>query len=699
MTISNTKTQQKYQGNGSTVQWSIPFVFNSKEDLEIYVISSDGTVTRVTEDYSIDPVAKVLYYPLQTNGADPLPSGKTLLIRRNTPMLQQVNFDAQSDVPKSVLESSYDKAMMIAQELSEQIGRAVLFPVGTTDAQTNASHYLNTISGAVTTAQAAASAAQSAASTAASDAQANINSYTDTAVAAEASARQSADAAKLDITAAASTYLNQTDAAATYLTQSDAADAYLTQSDAEDTYLTKTSAASTYLTQSAASETYLTQSSAASTYATQSALTTGLSGKQGTLTTAQQSAVDSGIDSTKVAQIQTNKEGIAALDEELDINRPWQKPASWIDIRSGALPNSIYLLVAHPADYSAYDYLAFTPTISSSGTYDVFIDGVKQTTKDSASAMEIQWSSLALSSGYDVTYPSALKTHVVRITPTSSSNTISRFTLSKHSSITDNTFYYGILWCHFSLTNTIDLRWQLLSAYDAGVRNLLAEAITATNDTITTGNEIAGLIANSTSLLTIPTIATTQTTCRLTRVFEGCDKLKSISLKGNFELRGSVFKGCGSLQEINVNGKLVLENSTGVFDGCTKLKKIPAMSYSTGTNAKDFLKNNTSLQNTVLDLSEATSLAIIGVNGDSTHFVGGLKGLTVSSSAPLASTTSPQINVSYTGMDRAAIINLFNSMPTVSSSQVIDVTGATGAADLTADDLAIATGKGWTVTR
>jgi hypothetical protein len=76
-----------------------------------------------------------------------------------------------------------------------------------------------------------------------------------------------------------------------------------------------------------------------------------------------------------------------------------------------------------------------------------------------------------------------------------------------------------------------------------------------------------------------------------------------------------------------------------------------------------------------------------------------VKGLVVSSSAPFSNANTPQLSVAYSGMTRAALVTLFNSLPTVTDDQVCDVTGATGAADLDATDLAIATGKGWTVTR
>jgi hypothetical protein len=58
---------------------------------------------------------------------------------------------------------------------------------------------------------------------------------------------------------------------------------------------------------------------------------------------------------------------------------------------------------------------------------------------------------------------------------------------------------------------------------------------------------------------------------------------------------------------------------------------------------------------------------------------------------------SPQIDVSYTLMGQAALVQLFNDLPTL-TSKTINITSATGAASLTAGERAIATGKGWTIT-
>jgi len=59
--------------------------------------------------------------------------------------------------------------------------------------------------------------------------------------------------------------------------------------------------------------------------------------------------------------------------------------------------------------------------------------------------------------------------------------------------------------------------------------------------------------------------------------------------------------------------------------------------------------------------------------------------------------SSPQIDISYTKLGQAALVQVFNDLPTV-TGKTINITGASGAAALTAPERAIATGKGWTIT-
>ena len=102
----------------------------------------------------------------------------------------------------------------------------------------------------------------------------------------------------------------------------------------------------------------------------------------------------------------------------------WQKPSDWIDIRSGALPNSVYFLVAHSSDYTTYPEFVVRATVSNSGTYDVYVDGIKRATTASGTATTLNWQTLALASGFDTIYPSSLRTHIVRVTPSVDTNAI-----------------------------------------------------------------------------------------------------------------------------------------------------------------------------------------------------------------------------------------------------------------------------------
>ena len=61
---------------------------------------------------------------------------------------------------------------------------------------------------------------------------------------------------------------------------------------------------------------------------------------------------------------------------------------------------------------------------------------------------------------------------------------------------------------------------------------------------------------------------------------------------------------------------------------------------------------------------------------------------------------SPQINVSYTNMSTANLVQLFNDMAAQGNvvSKTINITGAVGAAGLTPTDRLIVTSRGWTIT-
>ena len=324
-------------------------------------------------------------------------------------------------------------------------------------------------------------------------------------------------------------------------------------------------------------------------------------------------------------------------------------PADWSDIRVDCPVNSIALYAGVKSDYSAYDNLGFTATISNSGKYKMFIDGTQYGDDyDSGATCTITWSTSGITTGDDITTPTALKAHKIWIEPATAGNNITAFKCARVAASGNEN--QGVLWAHFNLSNDIDIAnlFYTSSTY----KNTLLEACTAKNNTI----NFSGYLSNSfngTKSTYIPLFVGPQSSTQLFGTFNG-SKVKKVIFKN---AKPSTVAQC--------------------FNNTTDLEEFKGIDFSATTFAHDFITNATNLKNTVIDMSAATGLRSLGIYGDATHFIGGLKGLIVSNQAPF-NHSSLLINVSYTGLDRTAIVNLFNSLPTVSSGQIINITGCTG---------------------
>lgn len=361
----------------------------------------------------------------------------------------------------------------------------------------------------------------------------------------------------------------------------------------------------------------------------------------------------------------------------------WQKPSDWPDMRSGALTNSVYLLVGHSADYTTYPTFSIKAEISSSGTYDIFVDGIKQASAvASGTATTLTWSTLALTSGINVTTPTSLVAHIVRIAPTSISDTIT--------SLIGGYADQGTLWAYVTASNAIRYTYTFQN-------NKVLQAITTP-----TGELLVDWYQNAfdraSDLKELPIINCSSTgTYYDTGAFYGTS-LKKVTIKNaQISYSNDAFRNMPNLEEIVlINSKIQFDDNS--FSGSSKLKSLPIMWLSNSHTFNIVATGLTGLEDTYLDLSgDNGCLALFMLYGTSSERVDGLKRITFSTSSPFSSGYIPQIDISYTGLDRLALVNMFNSLPTVTNSQVCNITGCTGAADLTASDLAIATNKGWTL--
>jgi hypothetical protein len=137
-----------------------------------------------------------------------------------------------------------------------------------------------------------------------------------------------------------------------------------------------------------------------------------------------------------------------------------------------------------------------------------------------------------------------------------------------------------------------------------------------------------------------------------------------------------------------------------MFNNCPSLTTINNFNRigDTATTANNYI-NATNMFNIV---AGATGGTLVGKFSKfqwtgTAGYISGLSTLRLSNTATGQwGGTSPQLEVSNSNMNQAALVALFNDLQTV-TGKTISITNAVGAASLTAPERAIATGKGWTI--
>lgn len=356
-----------------------------------------------------------------------------------------------------------------------------------------------------------------------------------------------------------------------------------------------------------------------------------------------------------------NFDNLAACIEQ--ISNPFNKPSDWSDIRTDCPANSIALYAGHTTDYSSYDNLGFTATCT--GGYNVFIDGTQYgSTYASGSKCSITWSTSGITTGDDITTPSVLKAHKIWIEPATEGNNITAFHCARVAASGNE--QQGILWAHFNLSNVININ-SLLNNESNNLSGSLCMAITAKNNKIICSGAYCSF-RQAFNLEYVPILeANSSEPKNLFQLLQYNNKLKDITLK-NFrntnDTTGGVSYNMFQNSSIeNIKGNWICTPCSEMFSGCKKLKKLPLIDASQSKSMVNFLTNAIALEDTVLDVRDATELKKIGCYGTSQYFMSGFKGLRVSNEAPFDNATAPQINVSYTGMDRNALVQLFEDLP------------------------------------
>ena len=127
MTISSTTVRNSYSGDGSTTTFSYTFKIFAESDLQVIIRSSTGTETTktITTHYTVTGVGvsgggSVIF----TSGNIPSAT-ETVVLRRNVPQTQSIDYIANDPFPAESHEEGLDRSIMVAQQIQEELGRAI----------------------------------------------------------------------------------------------------------------------------------------------------------------------------------------------------------------------------------------------------------------------------------------------------------------------------------------------------------------------------------------------------------------------------------------------------------------------------------------------------------------------------------------------------------------------------------------------
>jgi len=125
MTISSTTVKVSYSGNGSTTIFAYTFKILDDDEIQVIIRSSTGTETVKTKTthYTVSGVGSsgggnitFLTAPTAT---------QTVVLRRLTTQTQETDYVANDPFPADSHEEALDRVTMVAQEIQEELGRAI----------------------------------------------------------------------------------------------------------------------------------------------------------------------------------------------------------------------------------------------------------------------------------------------------------------------------------------------------------------------------------------------------------------------------------------------------------------------------------------------------------------------------------------------------------------------------------------------
>ena len=201
--------------------------------------------------------------------------------------------------------------------------------------------------------------------------------------------------------------------------------------------------------------------------------------------------------------------------------------------------------------------------------------------------------------------------------------------------------------------------------------------------------------------MTFPSSGLPSTITNLQEIFNGATGIIKIDFgtSGGSGVTSLVnaFVGCSSLQEIILPTSMpAVTDASGAFSSCSNLQSITNLSgvgrnaAGTGTNFTSYITSSF-----ITSITTDRYISRFTIDGTTTN-VNAFTSVRLTQAGSTYTGTSPQINVANNRLGQAALVDMFNDLPTL-TAKTINITNNPGAALLTPAERAIATGKGWTI--
>lgn len=185
---------------------------------------------------------------------------------------------------------------------------------------------------------------------------------------------------------------------------------------------------------------------------------------------------------------------------------------------------------------------------------------------------------------------------------------------------------------------------------------------------------IIGAYLNCTSLMAVPQI---QACANIGRVFENCTALRwAPAVVGR-----------------NPYNELPIKNIGNMFCGCTGIRLAPEMPDAELTSIKNAFAGCTALVK--IPLLRVWSNA--GTSSCEGAFTGCTSLASVKFDPAVTGWAGADISFENCALEHKALVELFESLPTITAAHTLTLTGNPGVGELTQEEGAIATNKGWTL--